>query len=205
MPHLWYGSGIPRTRISTTVDAELLARARQTRSGLADSALIDEALAALLARQRTAEIDAAYAAYDAHPLAGRGDSASAASTDRTLYDRDPRDPERGTARADGRPDSAHLGRQPRFGRECVDRNARGTPRPTQRRPDASDLQRARGRSRLPGLTLHASTDPGQKITASQAGSRTARNAFCDGNRRAEADRDVLRGARRSALPCCLRG
>jgi hypothetical protein len=36
--------------------------------GVADSALIDEALAALLARQRAAEIDAAYAAYDAHPL-----------------------------------------------------------------------------------------------------------------------------------------
>lgn len=32
------------------------------------SALIDEALAALLARQRAAEIDTAYAAYDAHPL-----------------------------------------------------------------------------------------------------------------------------------------
>ncbi len=29
---------------------------------------MDEALAALLARQRAAEIDAAYAAYDAHPL-----------------------------------------------------------------------------------------------------------------------------------------
>ena len=57
-----------RTRISTTVDAGLLARARHARSGLADSALIDEALGALLARQRAAEIDAAYAAYDAHPL-----------------------------------------------------------------------------------------------------------------------------------------
>ncbi len=68
MPHLWYGRGMTRTRISTTVDAELLARARRTRSGLADSALIDEALAALLARQRAAEIDAGYAAYDAHPL-----------------------------------------------------------------------------------------------------------------------------------------
>jgi hypothetical protein len=68
MPHLWYGSGMARTRISTTVDAQLLARARQSRSGVADSALIDEALAALLARQRAAEIDAAYAAYDAHPL-----------------------------------------------------------------------------------------------------------------------------------------
>jgi hypothetical protein len=68
MPHLWYGSGMARTRISTTVDADLLASARRARSGLADSALIDEALAALLARQRAAEIDAAYAAYDAHPL-----------------------------------------------------------------------------------------------------------------------------------------
>jgi hypothetical protein len=30
--------------------------------------LIDEALAALLARHRAAEVDAAYAAYDEHPL-----------------------------------------------------------------------------------------------------------------------------------------
>jgi post-segregation antitoxin (ccd killing protein) len=52
---------MPRTRISTTVDAELLARARTARSGLADSRLIDEALRALLARQRAAEIDASYA------------------------------------------------------------------------------------------------------------------------------------------------
>ena len=56
-----------RTRISTTVDAELLESARQA-SGLPDSALIDEALAALMARRRAAEFDAAYAAYDAHPL-----------------------------------------------------------------------------------------------------------------------------------------
>jgi len=68
MAYLCYGCGMPRTRISTTVDAQLLERARQARSGLADSALIDEALAALLARRRAAEIDAAYAAYDAHPL-----------------------------------------------------------------------------------------------------------------------------------------
>jgi hypothetical protein len=68
MPHPWYGSGIARARISTTVDAALLASARRARSGLADSALIDEALTALLARRRAAEIDAAYAAYDVHPL-----------------------------------------------------------------------------------------------------------------------------------------
>ena len=36
--------------------------------GMADSALVDEALAALVARLRAAEIDAAYAAYDARPL-----------------------------------------------------------------------------------------------------------------------------------------
>ena len=68
-----------RTRISTTVDAALLAGARHARSGVPDSALIDEALAALLARQRAAEIDAAYAAYDTHPLDERdewGDLAS---------------------------------------------------------------------------------------------------------------------------------
>ena len=35
--------------------------------GLPDSALIDEALAAL-ARERTADVDETYAAYDAHPL-----------------------------------------------------------------------------------------------------------------------------------------
>jgi post-segregation antitoxin (ccd killing protein) len=57
-----------RARVSTTVDAELLESARRARPGLADSALIDEALAALLARRRAAEFDAAYAAYDAHPL-----------------------------------------------------------------------------------------------------------------------------------------
>lgn len=55
-----------RARISTTVDSDLLESARQT--GLSDSALIDEALAALLARRRAAEFDAAYMAYDAHPL-----------------------------------------------------------------------------------------------------------------------------------------
>jgi hypothetical protein len=57
-----------RARISTTVDAALLASARRCRAGVADSTLIDEALAALLARHRAAEIDAAYAAYDARPL-----------------------------------------------------------------------------------------------------------------------------------------
>jgi hypothetical protein len=33
-----------------------------------DSALIDDALSALLARHRRAEVDASYSAYDDHPL-----------------------------------------------------------------------------------------------------------------------------------------
>ena len=57
-----------RVRISTTVDEHLLADARRTRAGVADAALIDEALSALLARHRAAEVDAAYAAFDEHPL-----------------------------------------------------------------------------------------------------------------------------------------
>ena len=68
-----------RVRVSTTVDADLLASVRHMRSELTDSALIDEALAALLARHRTVEIDASYSAYDEHPLDevdGWGDLAS---------------------------------------------------------------------------------------------------------------------------------
>jgi hypothetical protein len=57
-----------RVRVSTTVDEHLLAGARRARAGVADAALIDEALAALLTRHRAAEIDAAYSAYDKHPL-----------------------------------------------------------------------------------------------------------------------------------------
>ena len=57
-----------RVRVSTTVDEQLLGEARRTHSELADSALIDEALAALLARHRAVEIDAAYATYDRSPL-----------------------------------------------------------------------------------------------------------------------------------------
>ncbi len=58
-----------RIRLSTTVDGELLARARALRGGVTDAVLIDEALATLVAHHRAAEIDAAYAAaYAAHPL-----------------------------------------------------------------------------------------------------------------------------------------
>jgi hypothetical protein len=57
-----------RVRVSTTVDDALLARARQSRPSLNDAALLDLALDALLAQQRQAEIDVAYAAYDHDPL-----------------------------------------------------------------------------------------------------------------------------------------
>ena len=57
-----------RTRVSTTVDGTLLARARAALAGTQDSALLDAALAALLARHREAELDAGYAAYDTVPI-----------------------------------------------------------------------------------------------------------------------------------------
>lgn len=58
-----------RTRISTTVDHELLRRVRALHPGATDALIIDDALTALLARERAAAIDAAYrAAYDAHPM-----------------------------------------------------------------------------------------------------------------------------------------
>jgi hypothetical protein len=70
---------MPRARISTTVDQELLATVRRLRAGVSDSVLVEEALAALVARNRAAEIDAGYAAYDEEPLDARdewGDLAS---------------------------------------------------------------------------------------------------------------------------------
>ena len=56
-----------RVRVSTTVDGELLAQARGLRRNTTDGALIDEALTALVARYRSAEIDEAYGAYDDQP------------------------------------------------------------------------------------------------------------------------------------------
>ena len=46
------------------MNAELLTSARSLRSGITDAALVDEALGALLARHRSAEVDAS---YDEHP------------------------------------------------------------------------------------------------------------------------------------------
>lgn len=55
-----------RTASHVVLDADLLDRARKA-SGKRGSALIDRALAALVARHRGAEVDASYSAY-AHPL-----------------------------------------------------------------------------------------------------------------------------------------
>jgi len=57
-----------RTRVSTTVDDELLNRAREATGATSDAALLDQALDALLAKHRRAEVDRSYAAYDEHPL-----------------------------------------------------------------------------------------------------------------------------------------
>jgi len=57
-----------RTRLSTTVNTDLLEEARRADPGGTDAALIDAALRAFLARRRAAELDASYAAYDAHPV-----------------------------------------------------------------------------------------------------------------------------------------
>lgn len=57
-----------RVRVSTTVDEEMLTEARRLHGDATDATVLDEALRALLARHRSAEIDAAYAAYDDQPL-----------------------------------------------------------------------------------------------------------------------------------------
>ena len=68
MAQLWHTYAMTRTRVSTTVDQELLQKARKACKAKTDSALIDEALRALLARHRSAEVDGRYKAYDEHPL-----------------------------------------------------------------------------------------------------------------------------------------
>ena len=56
-----------RTRLSTTVDSDLLKDARNV-AGVNDAALVDAALTAFIASHRAAERDASYAAYDEHPI-----------------------------------------------------------------------------------------------------------------------------------------
>jgi len=50
--------------VSTTVDEDLLRSARELLVGSTDAALLDEALGALVASYRRAEVDASYRAYD---------------------------------------------------------------------------------------------------------------------------------------------
>lgn len=59
---------MPRVRVSTTVDADVLAKARALDPSANDAQLIEGALRALLARHRAAEIDASFAIYDEIPL-----------------------------------------------------------------------------------------------------------------------------------------
>jgi hypothetical protein len=57
-----------RIRVSTTVDEALLTEARRVHGDSTDAVLLDAALEALVARERAAELDASYAAYDDVPL-----------------------------------------------------------------------------------------------------------------------------------------
>ena len=69
MPLMWHDCGMPRIRISTTVDRDLLDDARRVHAGTTDADLVDEALTALLRGYRSAEINAAYeVAYRDHPI-----------------------------------------------------------------------------------------------------------------------------------------
>ena len=68
VPLFGHDRGMSRVRVSTTVDEHLLADARRAMNGQPDAVVIDEALRSLLLRHRSAELDAEYAAYDAHPL-----------------------------------------------------------------------------------------------------------------------------------------
>jgi hypothetical protein len=60
---------MPKLRLSTTVDEDLLTRARALCPDCTDASMIEQALESLLRSHRKAEIDRAYAdAYAAHPF-----------------------------------------------------------------------------------------------------------------------------------------
>lgn len=56
----WHDHGMSRTRISTTVDPDLLARARKAHAGTTDASMVEAALEALLREHRAGEIDRDY-------------------------------------------------------------------------------------------------------------------------------------------------
>jgi hypothetical protein len=69
MAETWHTHAMPRIRVSTTVDTELLARARAHRQGIKDAELLDEALGLLVAQERRVETDRAIArGYEQHPF-----------------------------------------------------------------------------------------------------------------------------------------
>lgn len=57
-----------RTRVSTTVDCQLLEEVRHRGRPAKDAQLFDDALRAYLAEHRSAEVDSSYDAYEEHPL-----------------------------------------------------------------------------------------------------------------------------------------
>ncbi len=58
-----------KSRLSTTVDKDLLSRARALCPDCTDASMIEDALEALLQSHRKAEVDEAYArAYAEHPF-----------------------------------------------------------------------------------------------------------------------------------------
>lgn len=61
-----------KVRLSTTVDGELLSRARKLHAGPTDASLLEAALEALLRQHREAEIDRDYLrAYQEQPVETR--------------------------------------------------------------------------------------------------------------------------------------
>ena len=102
-----------RIRLSTTVAAFLLEAARALHSGPTDAALVDDALRALLARNRAHEIDAGYAAYDDKPTDQPdewGDPQTPPRRRRPVHHDYPRTGQRGRPGARGGSDSPALRR-----------------------------------------------------------------------------------------------
>ena len=102
-----------RIRLSTTVAASLLEAARALHSGPTDAALVDDALRALLARNRAHEIDAGYVAYDDKPTDQPdewGDPQTPPRRRRPVHHDYPRTGQRGRPGARGGSDSPALRR-----------------------------------------------------------------------------------------------
>lgn len=60
VPSPWHTRGMAKVRVSTTVDADLLERARAVHGAATDASLVEASLQALLRSHRAAEIDEAY-------------------------------------------------------------------------------------------------------------------------------------------------